>query len=326
MLLSGTGLALIVFGVRNGKAYDWGTIAGPVTVPQVIVTGVILLVALVLWQRYTRGRPLLPLAVFQDRNFSVSALVTASLGFSMTGMFLPLVIHLQTNLGLIPAQAGLLTVPMALLSATMGPFIGRLSDRVNAKYLVVAGLLGMAAGLALVATRTTSTAPSSALIPGLVVCGLGMGLVLVPLNNTAMRTVQPELRATASGVYFTARQLGAVLGSATTSLFLQSRTTAAVTAEARDAAGELPAPYPNRVHGHLSARAGDRTGINSGTGLSGLPTSLTAHADELAEHALRSGLAQGARAAYVPLIVALLLGVAAATTLRGSTRSRGSDA
>ncbi|MER7795077.1 hypothetical protein [Streptomyces sp. NPDC097640] len=48
-------------------------------------------------------------------------------------MFLPFVLHLQTTLGLTPTQAGLLTAPMALVAATMGPFIGRLSDRVNAK-------------------------------------------------------------------------------------------------------------------------------------------------------------------------------------------------
>lgn len=226
VLLSCAGLALIVFGVQNGEAYDWGVIAGPVTVPLVVAAGAVLLAVFVLWQLRMRGEPLLPLAVFRDRDFSVSVVIAACLGFSMTGMFLPLVIHLQTNLGLTPAGAGLLTVPMALLAAGLGPFTGRLSDRVNAKYLVVSGLSGMAGGLALVAVRTTATAPAPALLPGLVVCGLGMGLVLVPLNSAALRTVRPELRGTASGVYFTARQLGAVLGSAVTSLFLQARTSA----------------------------------------------------------------------------------------------------
>ncbi|MEU0804949.1 DHA2 family efflux MFS transporter permease subunit [Streptomyces sp. NPDC005970] len=223
ILLSAAGLTLIVFGVQNGRSYDWGALVGPVTVPQVIVAGVVLLGAFVLSQRFTRDDPLLPLRLFRDRNFSVSALITAALGFSMTGMFLPLVLHLQTTLGLTPTQAGLLTAPMALIAATMGPFIGRLSDRVNAKYLVLSGLLGMALGLALVAVRTLRDAPAWQCVPGLLLCGLGMGLALVPLNNTALRTVPPELRGTASGTYFTARQLGAVLGSATTSAALQAR-------------------------------------------------------------------------------------------------------
>ncbi|MEU6375403.1 DHA2 family efflux MFS transporter permease subunit [Streptomyces sp. NPDC046909] len=227
ILLSSTGLALIVFGVQNGKSYDWGEIAGPVTVPRVIAAGLILLGAFVLMQASTRSEPLLPLRVFRDRNFSAATVVTAALGFSMTGMFLPLVLHLQTSLGLSPTKAGLLTAPMALLSAVMGPFTGRLSDRMNTKHLVLSGLVGMAGGLALVAARTTPGASAWQCVPGLLACGLGMGLVLVPLNSTAMGTVQPELRGTASGLYFTARQLGAVLGSATTSAVAFSKGTRA---------------------------------------------------------------------------------------------------
>ncbi|MEU0811609.1 MFS transporter [Streptomyces sp. NPDC005970] len=83
-------------------------------------------------------------------------------------------------------------------ATAMGPVIGRLSDRVNAKYLVLSGLLGMAPGLALFAVRTLRDAPAWRCVPGLLVCGLGMGLALVPLNNTALRTVPPGLRGTAS--------------------------------------------------------------------------------------------------------------------------------
>jgi EmrB/QacA subfamily drug resistance transporter len=227
ILLSTTGLALIVFGVQNGKSYHWGEIAGPVTVPRVIAAGLILLGAFVLMQASTRSEPLLPLRVFRDRNFSAATMVTAALGFSMTGMFLPLVLHLQTALGLSPTKAGLLTAPMALVSAVMGPFTGRLSDRMNTKHLVLSGLVGMAGGLTLVAARTTPGAPAWQCVPGLLACGLGMGLVLVPLNSTAMGTVRPELRGTASGLYFTSRQLGAVLGSATTSAVAFSKGTRA---------------------------------------------------------------------------------------------------
>ncbi|WP_326611384.1 MFS transporter [Streptomyces scopuliridis] len=82
---------------------------------------------------------------------------------------------------------------MALVSGLMGPFIGRLSDRVNGKYLVMSGLLGMALGLAVIALPAEAELPPWQLIPGLLVCGLGMGLVLVPVNNVAMGTVPADL-------------------------------------------------------------------------------------------------------------------------------------
>lgn len=73
---------------------------------------------------------------------------------------------------------------MALVSASMGPFIGRLSDRVGGKSLVMSGLFGMAGGLSVVAVQARADLPAWQLIPGLVLTGLGMGFVLVPVNSS----------------------------------------------------------------------------------------------------------------------------------------------
>src|SRR4030081_412729 len=81
ILLSGSGLFCIVFGVQNGQQYDWGTVAGPITVFEIIGAGVLLLVVLVLWHRFTRTEPLLPLRVFTNRNFSAGTLTATTVGF-----------------------------------------------------------------------------------------------------------------------------------------------------------------------------------------------------------------------------------------------------
>ncbi|WP_326611385.1 MFS transporter [Streptomyces scopuliridis] len=85
--------------VQNGQAYHWGELLGPITVFEVVAVGVTLLVAFVVWQRVTRNERLVPLRTFADRNFSMGALTTAALGFAITGMFLPLVIYMQSALG-----------------------------------------------------------------------------------------------------------------------------------------------------------------------------------------------------------------------------------
>ena len=72
VLLSAVGLFLLVFGIQEGETYDWGTIAGPITVWGLIITGIAVLVVFVVWQKFNKGEPLLPLSLFKDRNFSLA--------------------------------------------------------------------------------------------------------------------------------------------------------------------------------------------------------------------------------------------------------------
>ncbi|AXG79460.1 DHA2 family efflux MFS transporter permease subunit [Streptomyces paludis] len=316
ILLSGAGLFLIVFGVQNGQTYAWGELLGPITVFQIIGAGVVLLVAFVVWQRVNRNEPLVPLRTFADRNFSMGALTTAAIGFAMTGMFLPLVIYMQSALGLSPTDAGLVTAPMALVSGLMGPFIGRLSDRVSGKYLVMAGLVGMALGLAVLAVQAAPDLPPWQLMPGLLVCGLGMGCVLVPVNNVAMGTVPAELRGAASGIFFTARQLGAVLGSATIGVLLQARITASVAAEADAAAARLPARYREDFTAYLHATGGTTQGALP------LPRHLAEQGRQLAEQAVQNGLTQASKETLIPLIAVLLLGSLAGAAMHRNVSAK----
>ncbi|WP_211246387.1 DHA2 family efflux MFS transporter permease subunit [Amycolatopsis taiwanensis] len=231
ILLSGAGLCLLVFGLQNGQHYNWGKVAGPVTVFEVIAAGVVLLIGFVAWQRFNRKEPLLPLDVFGNRNFSAGTLVGVTVGFTMTSMFLPMVLYTQEVLDLTPTKAGLLTAPMSLLSGIIAPFIGRMSDRANPKYLVIFGLLALAGGLGLVVVMVRATSSPLAMIPGLLVAGLGTGSVFAPMSNAAMSSVEPRLAGAASGILNTARQVGGVLGSAATGVLLQARITASATAE-----------------------------------------------------------------------------------------------
>ncbi|MEV4972139.1 MFS transporter [Streptomyces scopuliridis] len=317
VLLSGSGLLLIVFGIQNGQTYHWGELLGPVTVFHVIGAGAALLVAFTIWQRVNRNEPLVPPRVFADRNFSMAALTTAALGFTLTGMFLPLVIYLQSALGLSPTDAGLVTAPMALLSSLMGPFIGRLSDRVNGKYLIISGLLGMAVGLGIIALQARPGLPPWQLTPGLLVCGLGMGCVLVPVNNVAMGTVPAGLRGAASGIFFTARQLGAVLGSATIGVLLQARIATATAHAADTASAHLPAYYRRDFLEHVRDRTSQMSGAGTDTETSvALPGRLAHQVQQLTEQAVQNGLTQAARETLIPLIAVLLLGTLVGTAMR----------
>ncbi|HVV13161.1 MFS transporter [Amycolatopsis sp.] len=226
ILLSAAGMFLLVFGIQNGQQYDWGRAWGPITVFEIIGAGVVLLVLFLVWQRFNTREPLLPLRVFNNRNFSAGSVTATAIGFAMTGMFVPLVVYIQDVLGMSPSKAGLLTAPMSLLSGIIAPFIGRLSDRVNAKYLVMFGFTALAAGLIIITVQAESTTDPWALVPALLVCGLGTGCVFAPMSNVTMSSVDRSLAGAASGIFNTARQVGGVLGSAAIGVLLQARITA----------------------------------------------------------------------------------------------------
>lgn len=231
ILLSAGGLCLLVFGLQNGQYYGWGKVIGPFTIYEFIAAGVALLAGFVVWQRFNRKEPLLPLSLFGNRTFSAGTLTSVTVGFTMTAMFLPMVIFIQQVMGLSPTKAGLLTAPMSLLSGIVAPFIGKLSDKANPKYLVVFGLFGLAAGLTLIAVMVRPDSDAWAMVPGLLVCGIGTGSVFAPMSNATMGSVQPKLAGAASGIFNTARQVGGVLGSAATGVLLQARIAASMAGE-----------------------------------------------------------------------------------------------
>ncbi len=322
IVLSAAGLFCVVFGVQNGQHYDWGTVAGGITVFEIIGAGVVLLVAFVLWQRYNRREPLVPLAVFANRNFSAGTLTAATVGFTMTGMFLPLVIYIQTVLGLSPTLAGALTAPMSLLSGIISPFVGRASDRVDGRYLVMGGLALLAAGMGAIALQARPDSSPWTFIPALLVCGAGIGCIFSPMSNLTMSRVEPRLMGTASGIFNTARQVGGVLGSAAIGVLLQARISSSVAHEAAVAAEQLPADYRVKFTESI-ARAAAGAGEFGSTGgpapIPGLPPDVAAQAGRLASEAVQAGLTDATRATLILPIAVLLLGIVSAAMLRRVT-------
>ena len=119
VVLSALGLFLLVFGIQEGETFDWGQIVGPISVWGLIVSGALVLVAFVVWQRFNRKEPLLPLGLFRDRNFTVANLGISVLGLAIVSMPLPIAFYFQTARALEPTQAALMLVPMAVVSGVM---------------------------------------------------------------------------------------------------------------------------------------------------------------------------------------------------------------
>lgn len=226
VLLSGVGMFLLVFGIQEGHQYDWGKVTGFVTVPMLIVTGIVVLVLFVVWQRFNRAEPLVPLSLFRDRNYSLANVAISTISFTFTVLGFPLMLYAQLVLDYSPTQSALLMVPMALLSIALAPYVGRLTDRVHPRYLTATGF--SAVGVSLV-WLSMVIAPDThwweiALPMGLM--GAGSAALWAPISATATRNLPLQQAGAGAGVYNATRQIGAVLGSAAIAVLMDARLSA----------------------------------------------------------------------------------------------------
>ena len=246
VVLWAVGMFCLVFGIQEGETYNWGQIWGPISVWSLIATGIAVLGVFLWWQRQGRGEPLLPLQLFGDRNFSLANGAIAMVGVAVTANALPLVFYYQLVLGFSPTRAALQLVPMALFSGALAPLVGRLVDRVNARYLATAGLLGMAASML---WYSVWLVPDESLWWRLLfpsaLMGIASSFTWSPIGAAATHNLSPSNAGAGSGVYNSVRQVGSVLGSAAIALLMQARLASSLPGGASagnsaEAAGRLP--------------------------------------------------------------------------------------
>ena len=223
VVLSAVALFLIVFGLQEGEAYDWGTIAGPISVWGLIIAGIVVLALFIVQQAMTKSEPLVPLALFRDRNFSGANAAIAVVGFAVTGMSLPFMFFLQLARGLTPTEAALLMIPMAVLSGVLAPGAGKLLDRIDPRWILIPGLLCVAGGQLWNAALMNMDTPTWMFLLPSALLGIGNAGMWGPLATTATRHLPPRQAGAGAGIYNTTRTIGSVVGSAAIAAFMQSR-------------------------------------------------------------------------------------------------------
>ncbi|MEV5560073.1 MFS transporter [Nonomuraea wenchangensis] len=174
-------------------------------------------------------RPMLDLRLFANRSFSG---IMAGAGLLMPAAFACLAFTsfwLQQSLALGPVLAGVALSPMAVTSLVVAVAAARLLPRLSPRVALGGGLLLIAAG-AFLQGRLGPDAGWTALAPGLVVAGVGVGLAVPALNSAAMAAVPPHRAGMAAGAVNTVRQLGYALGVAALGLLYQGAGRAAYAA------------------------------------------------------------------------------------------------
>jgi EmrB/QacA subfamily drug resistance transporter len=215
-LIATAALVAIVLPLVEGRQHGW-----PVWTWVSFGLSPVLLGAFALHQRrVTRdgGSPLVDLTAFRARSFSAGLATQVCFWGGQASFFVILALYLQDGRGLRPLPSGLVFTILAGTYVVASSLAPSLSARYGRR-LIAAGALVLAAGhaLLLAAVAEIGVAGSIAvLVPGLLLVGAGMGLVLAPLAGTILHTLAAERAGMASGMLATAQNVGNALGVAVT--------------------------------------------------------------------------------------------------------------
>jgi EmrB/QacA subfamily drug resistance transporter len=320
-VLATAGLFLIVFGLIEGQQHHWGKVWGPVTIPEMIVAGAIIMIVFI-WQQWAQrnGEPLVPFQIFRDRNYSIMNYVVMSIAFGMFGLFLPLTIFLQSVLGLSALQAGLTTAPMSLIAMVIAPFAGRLSDRFGGKWILFVGLSLFSTGMGILIASSHPNSTRWHLLPGLIVAGFGMGMTFAPLQTVAMHNVEPRMAGAASGFINTTRQLGGVIGSAAVGALLQAQLAVKLNAAAVANSAALPEPQRSQFLAKFHGAATGNLDIGSTAGGFKFPDGTPEQIKQLARTVFGQGFANAMRVTLWLPIAVLAVGALSVLLVKQSRR------
>jgi EmrB/QacA subfamily drug resistance transporter len=201
-------LATLTFGIIEAPEHGW-TSPGIVTA---FAAAAAALVGLLVYEP-RRAEPLIDLRFFRSIPFS-SSIVICIAAFAAFGGFLFLnTLYLQQARGYSPVQAGLATVPMALMTMIASPLSGRIVGRRGPRApLAISGACLLVACTMLTGLATDT--PLAQLLAAYVVFGIGVGLVNAPITNAAVSGMPRAQAGVASAIATTSRQVGIGLGVA----------------------------------------------------------------------------------------------------------------
>ncbi|HMY27322.1 MAG TPA: MFS transporter, partial [Solirubrobacterales bacterium] len=151
--------------------------------------------------------------LFRHLNFLASNISQFLAGMVELGTAYLLPYFLLMMIGLSPIEAGIALIPATVPIMLAGPLAGRLFDRVGGRIPLVIGFLVLgASGIAF--ALAVSEREYVYLLPGLILQGIGLGMVLTVNDPTGLDSVPPEDQGQAAGVINTSEQLGGAVGIA----------------------------------------------------------------------------------------------------------------
>ena len=204
------GLALTVFGIVRAPEEGWGSAATLLS-----IGGGVALLALFVAIQAARREPLMRLSIFRTPNLAAANLAQLLLGAAWIPMWFFLNLYLQQVLGYGAFEGGAALLPMTVaIMVLMVAVAPRVIARFGPKTPIVAGMLLLAAGMAVLSLVRPDGNFLADVLPASLIAATGMSLAFIPSLGTAIQSAKPEEGGLAAGIVNTSYQVGSALGLA----------------------------------------------------------------------------------------------------------------
>lgn len=208
-VLSIVGLVALVFAIIEAPTKGWAA-------PEVVGSFAVAAVGLgaFVWWQLRSEHPMLDVRFFQNRRFTAASLAVTMVFFALFGSMFVITQFMQYVLGYSPLEAGIRSMPLALMLMVVGPISARIVERLGTKVVVTGGMGMVALGLAVASTATPELGYVARILPAQLLMGAGMALAMAPATESIMGSLPRDKAGVGSAVNDTTRQIGGALGVA----------------------------------------------------------------------------------------------------------------
>ncbi len=213
------GLAALQIALDRGEELDW--LSSNTVIICMVLAGLGFYLFIV--HMMTAKNPFIPRATFTDRNFNAGLITMVSVGMILLASSALLAPYLE-NLDNYPvASAGLVMAPRGIGTATAMLIAGRLTSKIDPRYLMAFGYLLLSASILMLEGWTPAVTEHYMMIT-IIIQGAGLGFVFVPLQVVAFYTLPADLRTQGTSVLSLGRNVGSAIGISITSALLDHQT------------------------------------------------------------------------------------------------------
>ena len=220
------GIALLTLGIGSlqvlldkGQEDDW---FGSHFITTLIIMATVCLISLVIWEWFQKA-PIIDVRMFKSFNFASANLMTFMLGILLFSALVLMPQFLQTLLGYTSELAGLALSAGGLVLLFEMPLVGQLTTKVQARYLIAFGWLGLSVAMFYSTTRIDLLMSFRAAVLLRIGQVIGLGFLFVPINLVAYIGVAPEKNNSVAGIVNFMRNMGSSVGTSLVTTLIARR-------------------------------------------------------------------------------------------------------
>jgi DHA2 family multidrug resistance protein len=210
------GIALLTLGIGalqifldRGQEDDW---FGSQFITTLIVIAAVSLIALIIWEWYSKA-PIIEVRMFKSFNFASSSLMMFTLGIMLFSSLVLMPQFLQTLLGYTSELAGLALSAGGLVLLFEMPVMGKLTTKVQARYLIASGWFLLACSMFYSTKRIDLLISFNSAVWLRITQVLGLGFLFVPITLVAYIGIAPEKNNSVAGIVNFMRNMGSSVGT-----------------------------------------------------------------------------------------------------------------